>query len=60
VTGDRFKTIAIVLVAIVVAFLGFRLAQYSEADDAPGGVVIAGVMMLGAVVLVVKTLRRKQ
>ena len=59
-TGNRTKTIAIILIAAVIAVLGFWLARYAEADDAPGGVVIAGVMIVGAVVLALSTLRRKK
>jgi hypothetical protein len=50
-TRSRVKTIATVLTAIVIAVLGIGLGRYAEADDAPGGVVIASVMIIGAVVL---------
>ena len=50
--------LALVLVAIGVA-TGVALIRYSEADDAPGGVVI-GLLLIGvAVVLGVRTARRK-
>ena len=43
------------LTAIVVAatgiYLGVRLAVYAEGDDAPGGVVIGMIMMLGSLAL---------
>ena len=43
------------IIAIVVAatgiYLGVRLAIYAEADDAPGGVVIAMLLMLGSLAL---------
>lgn len=58
-SGSRLRSIAMILIAAVIAVLAYRLARFSEADDAPGGVLIAGVMMLGAVVLVVRALRRK-
>ena len=49
---------ALGLVAIGVA-LGVALIRYSEADDAPGGVVL-GILLIGAAVaLGVRTARRK-
>ena len=50
-TRDRLKVTAIVLSAILIAGLGIFLGRYAEADDAPGGVVIASVMVIGAGVL---------
>jgi uncharacterized membrane protein len=35
------------------------LGRYAERDDAPGGVVIAGAIMLGAVALAVWTVNRR-
>lgn len=37
------------LVAVAGIYLGIRLGIYSEKDDAPGGVLIAGLLMIGAV-----------
>jgi hypothetical protein len=59
VPRDRIRSIAIILIAAAIAVLGYRLARYSEADDTPGGVVIAAVMIIGAMVLGLSTLRRK-
>ena len=43
------RLIAAILVATVGIYGGVILARYAEADDAPGGVVIAFGLMLGAV-----------
>jgi hypothetical protein len=48
------KSIVMLLAAVVILATGVALARYSEADDAPGGVVIAFVLMAGAVALGVK------
>jgi hypothetical protein len=53
------KKIAMLLAALVIIVAGIALGRYAEADDAPGGVVIAGVMILGAVALGVKGLQHK-
>ena len=53
------KTFSILLVALAMAFGGVLLARYSEADDAPGGVLIAGVIVLGAAALGAKALLRR-
>ena len=45
------RLIAALLVAAVGIYGGVMLARYAEADDAPGGVVIAFGLMLGSVVL---------
>jgi hypothetical protein len=45
------RTIAMLLIALVIAASGMGLARYAEADDAPGGVVIGWVLVLGAVAL---------
>jgi hypothetical protein len=45
------KTIATLLIALVIAWGGVALVRYSDADDAPGGMVIGSVVVLGAVVL---------
>jgi hypothetical protein len=46
-----FRTIAMLLLALVIAYGGVALARYAEADDAPGGVVLGGLMVLGAAAL---------
>jgi hypothetical protein len=54
------KTIAMLLIALVIAACGVLLARYAEADDAPGGVVIGWVLVMGAVALGARAfLRRK-
>ena len=50
--------LALGLVAIGVA-IGVALIRYSEADDAPGGVVLGFLLIGGAVALGVRTARRK-
>ena len=50
--------LALGLVALGVA-LGVGLIRYSEADDAPGGVVLGILLIGGAVALGVRTARRK-
>jgi hypothetical protein len=42
------KKIAVLLIALVMAAGGFFLASYAEADDAPGGVLIGIVVVVGA------------
>jgi len=54
------KRIAMLVAAVVIIGAGIALARYSEADDAPGGVVIAAVMILGAVALGVRGLQHKR
>ena len=48
------KRIAMLLVAVVIFGAAIALGRYAEADDAPGGVVIAAVMIIGAIALGVK------
>jgi hypothetical protein len=45
------RTIAMLLIALVIAASGVGLARYAEADDSPGGVVIGWVLVLGAVAI---------
>lgn len=45
------RTIAMLLFALVIAASGVALARYAEADDAPGGVVIGWVLVMGALAL---------
>jgi hypothetical protein len=40
-----------IITAAAGIYCGIALARYSEADDAPGGVLIAGLLMLGSVAL---------
>jgi MYXO-CTERM domain-containing protein len=54
------KTIATLLIALVIAAGGVLLARYADADDAPGGVVIGWVVVLGAVVLGARAFRRRE
>jgi hypothetical protein len=48
------KRIAMLLAAVVIIVAAIALGRYAEADDAPGGVVIAAVMIIGAGMLGVK------
>lgn len=54
------KRMVMLLIAIALAAGGVALARYAEADDAPGGVVIGWVLIVGAVALGVKALRRRR
>ena len=45
------KKVAMLLLAGILAFLGVALARYAEADDAPGGVVMGWLLILGALVV---------
>jgi hypothetical protein len=53
------KRIVMLLAAVVIIVAGIALGRYSEADDAPGGVVIAAVMILGAGALAVRGFLQK-
>src|SRR5688572_2028290 len=57
--GTSMKRIAMLLAAVIVIGAAIALGRYSEADDAPGGVVIAAVMIIGAVALGVKGVLHK-
>ena len=58
--GDRRKkTIAMLLIAFVIAASGVALARYAEADDSPGGVVIGWVLVMGAAALGARAFLRK-
>jgi hypothetical protein len=50
------KKIALLLAAVVLAVLGIALARYAEADDAPGGVVIGWLLVVGAIAVGLKGL----
>jgi hypothetical protein len=58
--SDMIKTIATVLIALVIAASGVALARYAEADDAPGGVVIGWVLVMGAVALGARAFLRRE
>jgi hypothetical protein len=45
------RLIAGIVVAALGIYLGARLAVYAEADDAPGGVVIAMFLIVAALAL---------
>jgi hypothetical protein len=50
---------AMLLAALVIIAAAIALGRYAEADDAPGGVVIAAVMIVGAAALGVKGVLHK-
>jgi ABC-type uncharacterized transport system permease subunit len=50
--------IALLIVALGV-YLGVRLIRYSDADDAPGGIVLGCLLIVGALLLGVWIARRK-
>jgi membrane protein DedA with SNARE-associated domain len=45
------RLITAIIVAATGIYLGVKLGVYAEADDAPGGVVIAGLLILGSLAL---------
>jgi len=45
------KTIAMLLIALVVAYGGIALTRFADADDSPGGMVIGWVIVVVAVAL---------
>jgi hypothetical protein len=49
--GSAPRIIAAMVVAGIGLYGSVRLGTYAEADDAPGGVVIAGLLMLASVAL---------
>ena len=53
------KTIIMLLVALVIAASGVALSRYADADDAPGGVVVGWLLVIGAVALGVRAVQRK-
>jgi hypothetical protein len=44
-----WKLVSVVVVLIIGAAISIPLGRYAEADDAPGGVLIAGLIMIGSV-----------
>jgi hypothetical protein len=60
VERGMMKTIAMLLIALVIAACGVLLARYAEADDAPGGVVIGWVLVMGAVALGARAFLRRE
>ena len=58
--GDRrIKTIAMFLIALVIAAGGIVLFRYAEADDSPDGVVVGWVLVMGAVALGARAFLRR-
>ena len=54
------RTIAMLLIALVTAAGGVLLARYAEADDAPGGVVMGWVVVIGAVAIGARAFQRRE
>jgi hypothetical protein len=50
------KKVVILFAAVIVAYAGYTLAGFADADDAPGGVVIGWLLVLGAVGVAVRAL----
>ena len=50
------KKVLIILAAVIVAYAGYTLAGFADADDAPGGVVIGWLLVIGALGFAVKAL----
>ena len=53
------KTIAMLIIALVVAYGGVTLSRFADADDSPGGMVVGWVIVLVAVVLGARALVRR-
>ena len=45
------RLIAATIVAVTGSYLGVSLAVYAEADDAPGGVLLGMILVLGSLAL---------
>jgi hypothetical protein len=58
-TEISMKRVVMLLAAVVIIGAAIALGRYSEADDAPGGVVIAAVMIIGGAALGVKGVLHK-
>lgn len=54
------KKVAMLLIALVIAYSGVTLARYAEADDAPGGVVMGWVVVVSAVALGARPFLRRE
>ena len=54
--GSRLKAFLLVAVGVAVAAAGIYVG---ETDDAPGAALIGILLLIGAVVLAVRSLRRK-
>ena len=54
------RIIATLLLALALATGGVLLARYAEADDAPGGVVIGGIIVVAAVAIGATAFRAKK
>jgi hypothetical protein len=48
--------IALIIGALILGALGVALGMYADQDDAPGGVLMGMLLILGAVMLVVKAI----
>ncbi len=58
--GEPMRLLVAVLVAVLVAALGVAFAIYAGKDDAPGGVLIGMLLVIGAVVLGVRAIRSRR
>ena len=53
------KRIALMLVAVNMAYGGVALVRYADVDDSPGGMVIGSVIVLAAVALGARAVIRR-
>jgi hypothetical protein len=58
-TSSVLKLVIALGIVAIGLYLGVSLIRYSEADDAPGGVVLGYLLIAGALVLGGWTARRK-
>jgi len=58
-TIETAKTIAMLLIALVVAYGGVTLSRFADADDSPGGMVVGWLIVLVAVVIGAKAIVRR-
>jgi uncharacterized membrane protein YedE/YeeE len=52
------RQLAKLVIALAVAALGVAAAIYADADDAPGGVLLGMLLIIGAVVFGIRTVQR--
>ena len=54
-----WKLVLAVVVIIIGAAISIPLGRYAERDDAPGGVLIAGLIMIGAAIVAIWIVKQR-